>query len=103
MDGILRRDEFPGVVDCIASCVFLGTPFRGSPAQPYAKLLGIAGDAVWGLATYNNLLRILKPGSTELDDLAHEFLAASRKLFIYLVCYFETVKTSGVFIFHDVL
>ncbi|CAG8980794.1 hypothetical protein HYALB_00003719 [Hymenoscyphus albidus] len=90
VDRVLRRDEFPDVVECIASCVFLGTPFRGSPAQPYAKLLGIAGDPVGGIAIYNNLLKILKHGSPELDDLAHEFLGVSRKMFIHLVCYYET-------------
>ncbi|CAG8955662.1 hypothetical protein HYFRA_00010926 [Hymenoscyphus fraxineus] len=98
VDGVLRRDEFPDVVECIASCVFLGTPFRGSPAQPYAKLLGIAGDAIGGIAIYNNLLKILKHGSPELDDLAHEFLGVSRKMFIHLVCYYETVKSSGTVI-----
>ncbi|KAL3426988.1 hypothetical protein PVAG01_00497 [Phlyctema vagabunda] len=87
-----RPEDFPGLFTCITSCVFLGTPFRGSDAQPFARLIGMAGDTI-GLAQYNDLLRSLKAGSVELDDLANDFLGDARKASVELICYYETENT----------
>lgn len=72
--------------------MFLGTPFRGSDAQQFAHLVGMAGD-IMGLAKYTDLIKSLKAGSIELDDLANDFLGDSRKALIDLVCYYETENT----------
>ena len=60
-----------------------------------AKLIGRAGE-VLGIAKYNSLLKTLKSGSRELDDLADDFLGDVSKVQIDLVCYFETEETNGV-------
>jgi hypothetical protein len=87
-----RPEDYPGLFSCITSCVFLGTPFRGSDAQQFAHLVGMAGD-IMGLAKYTDLIKSLKAGSIELDDLANDFLGDSRKALIDLVCYYETENT----------
>jgi len=46
-----------------------------------------------GLAKYTDLIRSLKAGSIELDDLANDFLGDSRKAAIDIVCYYETENT----------
>jgi hypothetical protein len=76
------------------SCVFLGTPFRGSDAQKFAELVGMAGD-ILGLASYTDLVRSLKAGSIELDDLANDFLGDARKATpaVEIYCYYETENT----------
>lgn len=83
------------MIDCITACVFLSTPFRGSEAQPWAKLVGRVGN-VLGQAKYTSLLGTLKAGSTELDDLRDEFLTDVGSTSIDVECYFELERTNGV-------
>ncbi|KAL3478442.1 ankyrin repeat-containing domain protein [Aspergillus californicus] len=90
-----ESESFKGVIDCISACVFLGTPFRGSEAQPWGKLIGRAGN-VLGQAMYTSFLGILKSGSSELDDLRDEFLTDVGNTRIEVECYFELEKTYGV-------
>lgn len=97
-----EAEDFKGIIDCITGCVFLGTPFRGSEAQPWAKLIGLAGS-VLGQAKYSSLIRTLKSGSTELDDLADDFLHDVAKTQIDVECYCELEKTNGVSIFRQCL
>ncbi|KAL4942952.1 hypothetical protein BDV06DRAFT_154049 [Aspergillus oleicola] len=92
-----ESEKFKGVIDCITACVFLGTPFRGSEAQPWAKLIGLAGS-VLGQAKYSSLLGTMKSGSTELDDLRDEFLADVGSTRIDVECYFELEKTNNMVI-----
>ncbi|KAL4799880.1 ankyrin repeat-containing domain protein [Aspergillus venezuelensis] len=89
--------EFRGAIDCITACVFLGTPFRGSEAQSWAKMIGVMGSVV-GQANYTTLLRTLKSGSTELDDLRHEFLIDVGSAGIDVECYFELQMTKNMII-----
>ena len=89
-----RPEDYPGVFSCITSCIFLGTPFRGSDAQKFAELIGMAGDII-GLAKYTDLIKSLKAGSIELDDLANDFLGDARKASVDIVCYYETENTAA--------
>ncbi|KAG9235915.1 hypothetical protein BJ875DRAFT_398164, partial [Amylocarpus encephaloides] len=87
-----RKDEYSEIIKCVTSCVFLGTPFRGSEAQSYAKIISIAGDAI-GMARYTDILRSLKAGSTELSDLSEAFLRVAVEISIHLTCYYEMLNT----------
>ncbi|KAL4883893.1 ankyrin repeat-containing domain protein [Aspergillus karnatakaensis] len=87
-----ESERYKGLIDCITACVFLGTPFHGSAAQSWGKLIGTVGS-VLGQANYTSLIKTMKSGSSELDDLRDEFLADVGNTRIDVECYFEQEKT----------
>lgn len=95
--SIAKREpeKYAEIFSCITACVFLGTPFRGSEAQSFAKVVGLAGN-VLGVAKYSGLIKGLKSGSAELEDLTDDFLNDAGNAQIALDCYFELDKTGSV-------
>ncbi|KAE8355420.1 ankyrin repeat-containing domain protein [Aspergillus coremiiformis] len=92
-----ENDSFKGIIECITSCVFLGTPFRGSGSQRVARIIATAGN-IMGKAKVNELIKMLEPDSGELLELTDEFLGDIRKMEIDIVCYYELETTHGMMV-----
>lgn len=69
--------------------IFLGTPFRGSPSVPFARMVAGAAD-LFGFPASSNLLDRLKPGG--LNNLERQFTKVSQELDLNIVCFFEQLR-----------
>lgn len=72
--------------------VFLGTPHRGSAAQPWGKLITTCSIAL-GLPAEKALLDVLREDSLSLHELVHQFTAIVRQHSIPVKCFFELYET----------
>jgi len=83
---------YGGIVSSISGIVFLGTPFRGSPASTWGAVITRAASAL-GLGSHDMLLRTLEDRSERLDVLLSHFLVIAKQFDIQLVCFYETKPT----------
>lgn len=75
-----------------AGVIFLGTPHRGSSAQPLGEL--IAGCAITlGLPAERALLDVLREDSLTLHELVNQFTRIVGQQSIPVKCFFEVYKT----------
>ena len=70
----LKGAEGLDIFNAIAGCVFLGTPFTGSPSQFKASLVAQVLEPM-NLAKYNPFLKLLEEDSEVLKGLRDEFLS----------------------------
>ena len=78
------QDQGKDIVDCVAGIIFLGTPFRASEAQSYAKMIG-------------NILSLVERGSSAIYETTPQALREQRRDFVRIVnrqhiplcCFFE--------------
>ena len=82
------QDQGKDIVDCVAGIVFLGTPFRASEAQSYAKTIG-------------NILALAGRGSSAIYETTPQALREQRRDFVRIVnrqhiplcCFYEQHKS----------
>jgi len=84
--------DYGGIVSSISGIVFLGSPFRGSPASTWGAIITRATSAL-GLGSHDMLLRTLEDHSERLDLLLSQFLVIAKQYDIQLVCFYETKPT----------
>ena len=86
------NDHRKEITDCITGIVFLGTPFRGSAAQSYAKTIG-------------NILSLLGQGNSKiydaialqsqaLKDQLNDFVRIVNRQAIPIFCFFEQHRSN---------
>ena len=84
--------DYGGIVSSISGIVFLGTPFRGSPASTWGTIITRCTSAL-GLGSHTVLLKTLENHSERLDLLLSDFLVVAKQFDIRLVCFYETKPT----------
>lgn len=79
------------IVDCVAGIVFLGTPFRGSQAQTYAKMIG----TIWSYMERGNskIYDLTEPNSQEQRDQLNNFVRIVNRQAIPICCFYEQHKS----------
>jgi len=83
---------YGGIVSSISGIVFLGTPFRGSPASTWGAIITRFTSAM-GLRSHSTLFSTLEDHSERLDLLLSHFLVIAKQFDIQLVCFYETKPT----------
>jgi len=83
---------YGGIVSNISGIVFLGAPFRGSPASTWGAIITRCASAL-GLGSHDMLLRTLEDHSERLDLLLSQFLVIAKQFDMQLVCFYETKPT----------
>jgi len=84
--------DYGGIVSSISGIVFLGTPFRGSPASTLGAIITRCTSAL-GFGSHAMLLNTLGDHSERLDLLLSHFLVIAKQFDIRLVCFYETKPT----------
>lgn len=86
---------YPDMYECIAGCVFFGTPFNGAPVAEIADYWAKINEKS-GIAVNSQLLELLKPGNDSLRELKRDFVEASGKLMqkVELLCFYEQMMTN---------
>ena len=84
--------DYGGIVSSISGIVFLGTPFRGSPASTWGAVITRCASAL-GFGSHATLLKTLEDHSERLDILLSHFLVITKQFDIRLVCFYETKPT----------
>lgn len=80
------------ITDCITGIVFLGTPFRGSGAQSYAKTIG---NILSVLGQGNSkIYDVIAPHSQVLKDQLNDFVRIVNRQAIPTFCFFELHKSN---------
>ena len=82
------QDQVKDIVDCIAGIIFLGTPFRASESQSYARTIG-------------NILSLAGRGSSAIYETTPQALREQRRDFVRIVnrqhiplcCFYEQHKS----------
>jgi hypothetical protein len=92
MDSL--RVKFPKMLEATVGCIFFGSPFRGAIAASIASMFASIAEQFNG-ATSSKLLDLMKPGSTELQELRSDFLrlAAALSTRIDIFCFWEEHTT----------
>ena len=72
--------------------IFLGTPHRGSAAQPLGALVTKCAIAL-GLPAETALLEVLQEDSPFLHELVHQFTVIVGQQSIPVKCFFEVYET----------
>ena len=83
------QDQGKDIVDCVAGIIFLGTPFKASEAQSYAKIIG-------------NILSLVDRGSSAIYETTPQALREQRRDFVRIVnrqhiplcCFFEQHRSN---------
>ncbi|KAF2732598.1 hypothetical protein EJ04DRAFT_306080 [Polyplosphaeria fusca] len=88
----LRQNDFPSIFPWVAGCVFLGTPFYGTPSQDKALVLAKMAETI-GLGVPSHLLKLLEKDSETLTRMLHEFVRLSNDAQIRNFCFFESEKS----------
>ena len=86
------NDNHKEITDCITGIIFLGTPFRGSDSQSYAKTIGNI-LSVLGQANAK-IYDVIAPNSQALKDQLHDFVRIVNRQAIPIYCYFEQHKAN---------
>ena len=85
------NQEAKDIVDCIAGIIFLGTPFRGSKAQSYAKLIGNI------MSHFNRgnskIYELTDAKSQEQKDQLNNFVRVINRQAIPICCFYEQHKS----------
>ena len=83
--------ESRDIVDCIAGILFLGTPFRGSKAQTYAKIIG----SIFSYMERGNakIYDLTEPKSQEQRDQLNNFVRIVNRQAIPICCFYEKHKS----------
>lgn len=89
-------DRYQTVADAIGGIIFLGTPHRGSPAQPIGSIIAGAAEALgYGEST---LIMDVTEDSKDIYDLVNKFTKIVIRNRIAetgaIVCFFENKKTN---------
>ena len=84
--------DYGGIVSSTSGIIFLGTPFRGSPASTLGTVIARCASAL-GLGSPAMLLKTLEDHSERLDLLPSHFLVIAKQFGIRLVCFYETKPT----------
>ncbi|RPB26408.1 hypothetical protein L211DRAFT_781858, partial [Terfezia boudieri ATCC MYA-4762] len=84
--------DYGSIVSSTSGIVFLGTPFRGSPASTWGTIITRCASAL-GLGSHGMLLKTLEDHSERLDLLLSHFLVIAKQFDIGLVCFYETKPT----------
>ncbi|KAK5994851.1 Nephrocystin-3-like protein [Cladobotryum mycophilum] len=86
-----RENGHGFVRDATVGVVFLGTPFKGTPAQRLAQWL-VAYEGFMGEKASLTLIRDLGSNTKVLDDLVEQFLRGTNELHYHLPlhCFYET-------------
>ena len=84
--------DYEDIVSSTSGIVFLGTPFRGSPASTWGTIITRCTSAL-GLGSHTVLLKTLEEHSERLDLLLSDFLVISKQFDIRLLCFYETKPT----------
>jgi hypothetical protein len=89
----LRPQVDPHLFQSVVGCIFLGTPFRGTPAH---TKLAFAADAVemMGMGLRSSLVQLLQHDSPALAQLCEQFLLLANQTSMGLVCIFEQQKSN---------
>jgi hypothetical protein len=89
-----RRDLFPAMFECVAGCVFFGTPFGGTAAATAGSYIALIGEK-FDKAFQSKLLEMMKTGDESLKELKGEFVRLAMKLSqkIELFCFWEERPT----------
>jgi hypothetical protein len=88
--------RYQTLADAIGGIIFLGTPHRGSPAQPIGSIIARAAEALgYGEST---LMMDVKEDSKDIYDLVNKFTKIVIRNRIAetsaIVCFFENQKTN---------
>lgn len=84
--------KYQTILRLTAGVIFLGTPHRGSAAQPWGELAAKCA-IVLGSPAEKDLLDVLREDSVALYDLVHHFTAIVGRRSIPVKCFFEVYKT----------
>lgn len=84
--------ESRDIVDCVAGIVFLGTPFRGSHAQTYAKMIGTIMSYMDRANT--KIYDLTEPKSQEQRDQLNNFVRIVNRQAIPICCFYEKHKSN---------
>ena len=85
-------DDRRGITDCITGIIFLGTPFRGSDAQSYAKTIG---NILSVLGQGNSkIYEVIAPQFQTLKDQLNDFVRIVNRQAIPIFCFFEQHKSN---------
>ena len=86
------NDDRNEITDCVTGIIFLGTPFRGSDAQSYAKTIG----KILSLVGQGNskIYEVIAPQSQALKDQLHDFVRIVIRQAIPICCFFELHKSN---------
>lgn len=79
-------------LDSVKGMVFLGTPFRGSYAVNYAKVLASTANA-FGVQSSKSLLNTIIPESKTLQHLIHTFSTIASERQFNISCFYEKLPT----------
>lgn len=90
-----HENRYQTIADVIGGIILLGTPHRGSPAQPIGSIIARAAEALgYGEST---LMMDVKEDSKEIHDLVNKFTKIVIRNRIAetgaIVCFFENQKT----------
>ena len=80
------------MVHCIAGIVFLGTPFRGSKAQTYAKIIGTIMSHLNDRGN-SKIYDLTDAKSQEQKDQLHNFVHIAFHQAIPICCFYEQHKS----------
>lgn len=70
--------EFPKMLEATAGCIFFGSPFNGASAASVAGMVANIAEK-FGSAVQSQLLDMMKPGDTNLEELRTEFFRLTTK------------------------
>ena len=86
------NDDRKDFTDCITGIIFLGTPFRGSAAQSYAKTIGNILSVV-GQGN-SKIYEVISLQSQALKDQLNDFVRIVNRQAIPIFCFFEQHKAN---------
>ena len=84
--------DYGGIISSTSGIIFLGTPFRGSPASTLGIIITRCISAL-GFGSHGMLLKTLEDNSERLDLLLSHFLVIAKQFDIRLECFYETKPT----------
>ena len=87
-----RKEITDCITDCITGIIFLGTPFRGSAAQSYAKTIGNI-LSVLGQGN-SSIYDVIALQSQALKDQLNDFVRIVNRQAIPVFCFFEQHKAN---------
>ena len=86
------NDNHKDITDCITGIIFLGTPFRGSDSQSYARTIGTI-LSVLGKANAK-IYDVIAPNSQALKDQLNDFVRIVNRQSMPIFCFFEQHKAN---------
>src|ERR671933_1094623 len=81
------------ITQSTCGAIFLGTPFRGSTASAWGKMLANCAAAL-GFGSDDRLLKTLMENSEVMERLMEDFTSIARELPMKLICFYETKMTT---------